>query len=147
MHERIRSTTHAPHVRTLNHVHDGLMKLFAQAHAENPGMRLGYVAGIITSDGPDKIWANIARLEQHTIQIRAEHAFPIFSATDVFSRQLYDRLKEGVVAEREYQHFWRQLQESGYITDLFLTPRWEVSKGAVDEYETAKRLDVTIHFV
>ena len=147
MHERIRSTTHAPHVRTLNHIHDGLVQLFAQIHVEKPGTRLGYVAGIITSDGPEKIWENIDHLEQHTHRLRAEHSWPIFSATDVFSRELFDRLDVGVAHPQEYQHFWRNVLGSGYVTDIFMTPRWEISKGAIDEFETATRLGLTTHFV
>lgn len=147
MRERIRIASHAPHVRTLDHIHDGLVELFREIHAELPGTRLGYVAGIITSDGPKKLWDNIARLERYTDRVREAEGFPVFSATDVFSKELFDRLDVGAVSEKEYQPFWRNVLGCGYVTDIFLTPRWEESRGATDEWRTATKLGLTIHYV
>ena len=43
--------------------------------------------------------------------------------------------------------FWREVLELGKVTDIFMTPRWEQSEGATDEYNTAQRLGIQIHIV
>lgn len=43
--------------------------------------------------------------------------------------------------------FWREIFKSGHVTDVFMTPRWEKSKGAVDEYKTAQKIGLTIHYL
>lgn len=43
--------------------------------------------------------------------------------------------------------FWRDILESGHVTDIFMTPRWEQSKGAIDEHEAAKQLGIKIHYM
>ncbi len=37
--------------------------------------------------------------------------------------------------------------ECGYITDIFMTPRWEHSEGARDEHKNAIKAGMTIHYV
>ena len=63
----------------------------------------------------------------------------------------YDQMEE-VEFERElrehhFVQFWKMILKSGHITDIFMTPRWEISRGAKVEYITAKKLKIKIHFV
>ncbi len=113
--------------------------------------RIGYVAGIITSDGPEYFQANRKRLADYVKKLRKIHKFPMFSAIDVFSSEVYERLKEWKLpfAEREMKvrSFWRKILKSGHVTDIFMTPRWEKSKGASDEHRTAKKIGLKIHYI
>lgn len=109
--------------------------------------RLGYVVGIISSDGPDKIPENIQKLISATENIRAEQDFPVFSSQDIFSKELYEKLKLTNVTENDFRSLWSNVLESGYVTDVFFTPRWEESIGAKEEYEIAKRLGLHCFFL
>ena len=109
------------------------------------------MAGIISSDGPQYFEINRKKLANHTKKLRIIHKFPIFSAIDVFSTDVYMRLKEMTLSfekrEVKMRFFWREILKSGYITDIFMTPRWDKSNGAVDEHKTAKIIGLTIHYV
>lgn len=112
--------------------------------------RLGYVAGMITSDGPEHIARNVERLALFTKTLRGMHAFPVFSATDIFNQAVYARLRVDLfrpeAREAEFKEFWRSILKQGQVTDIFMTPRWELSEGATDEHQTAQRLGLAIHF-
>lgn len=75
----------------------------------------------------------------------------MFSAIDVFSSEIYERLAEWKLPfnEREVKarSFWRKILKSGHVTDIFMTPRWEKSKGATDEHKTAKEIGLKIHYI
>lgn len=135
---------------TLLEVRDSLLTLF-RIFKNNGYRQMGYVSGIITSDGPEFVERNIERLAYFTEELRGYKNFPIFSATDVFSQKLFERLDEMTLEtnsrEEKFIRFWRDILESGFITDIFMTPRWEESKGAKDEYKTAKRLGLKIHLL
>lgn len=109
--------------------------------------QIGYVSGMITSEGPQNIAKNIEILEKHTSTLRNKYLYPIFSATDVFYDQLFARIDARGAKNTDYEHFWNQVLSSRYITDIFMTPRWELSHGACDELATAKRLQLTIHYM
>lgn len=123
-----------------------LAKVKADTHAH-----LGYVSGIITSDGDEYIERNIQRLAAHTQRIRSEQSFPIFSATDVFTPEIFERLAEMHLSrqqrEAHFVDFWQGILASGHVTHAYFTPRWEQSAGARDEHETAKRLGLVIEYV
>lgn len=112
---------------------------------------LGFVSGIISSDGDEQIERNIHRLAAFTEQIRREQPFPIFSATDVFSPELFERLTEMRLGrpEREahFFDFWSAILHSGHVTHVFFTPRWEQSAGSSDEHKTALQLGLTVTYV
>lgn len=132
-------------------VRDKVIALFDQTTQRTGTKRIGYVAGIINSDGPEKVEENRQRLAEYTERIRGEQDFPIFSATDIFTKELFTRLEEvklgGPEKTQAFLQFWREILEKGRITDIFMTPRWEQSLGARDEHETATRLGITIHYV
>ncbi len=136
---------------TLSHVKKELVKLFEVTRNKNGNIRIGYVSGVITSDGPKHIHNNRKRLELHTNRLRKSQSFPIFSAVDVFTNEIYNRIIETTLPfdEREVKLrlFWNEILTSGHVTDIFMTPRWEKSKGATDEHKTAKKIGLTIHYV
>lgn len=109
--------------------------------------RVGYVAGIITSDGAQHIDRNLRLLSNHTQTLDAQHNFPIISAPLIFDKFLIARLEGQGAKNEDFMHFWRSILASGHITDIFFTPRWQESAGAQDEFETAKRLGLRIHYI
>lgn len=131
---------------SLDEVRDLLIEVF-QNFQESGHTRIGYVAGIITSEGRENILANIKRLAGFTEKVRQEQDFPIFSSTDVFSDELFDRLSAAGFTNKDWGPFWRDVVGSGYITDIFMTPRWEISKGSRDEHETAQKHELEIHYI
>src|SRR3989344_8301647 len=83
--------------------------------------RIGYVSGIISSDGPDKIQENIERLQRITEILRGNHKFPIFSATDIFTSEIYERCsKDRALLNSDFIQFWRNLLGAGFVTDVFM---------------------------
>lgn len=137
--------------KTLHHVKRDLVKLFRITKKKSSIVKIGYVAGAITSDGPEYFQANRKRLADYVKKLRKIHKFPMFSAIDVFSSEIYEKLEEWKLPfnEREVKarSFWRKILKSGHITDVFMTPRWEKSKGATDEHKTAKEIGLKIHYV
>lgn len=131
---------------TLVEVREGLLRAFVQEKQGKDGLRIGYVAGIITSDGPDRIEENIQRLEEHTQRIREKENILIFSAVDVFDEELFARLKAHTLPSDSWWIFWREVLGSGHVTDIYMTPRWQESTGARDEHKTAVRLGIAIHY-
>lgn len=137
--------------KNLNSIREAIVMLFEAIRKETGEKRIGYVAGIIGSDGPEKMQENRDKLIVHTEKIRGEQKYPIFSSTDIFTKEVYDQLEEikleWLLRRQFFIKFWREVLEQGKFTDIFMTPRWEESEGAIDEYETAKRLGITIHYV
>jgi len=110
--------------------------------------RIGYIAGIITSDGPENISQNVARLSRFTKRVRQETGFPIFSSTDVFSNKLFAQIGGPTkYTQRDWHLFWRKVLGSGAVTDVFMTPRWQESRGATDEHKTSTKMKVQIHII
>lgn len=136
---------------TLAAVRDKVIALFRETKKRTGSDRIGYVAGIINSDGPDRVEENRRILAEHTERVRQQEDFPIFSATDIFTKELFEKLEEVKLSGQEktqaFLQFWREILGSGNVTDIFMTPRWEQSLGARDEHETATRLGITIHYV
>lgn len=133
--EQVRQAT------TLAEVGEGLLRVLVQEK------QVGYVAGIITSDGPEHIKDNIRRLGEWTERIREREGKPTFSAVDVFDDALFARLNASALPQDSWWIFWRGVLGSGYVTDIYMTPRWQESTGARDEHETALKLGITIHYL
>ncbi|HUD09819.1 MAG TPA: hypothetical protein VMR77_03385 [Patescibacteria group bacterium] len=113
--------------------------------------RIGYVSGIVSSDGDHKLAENIQILLVHTEKLRNLLDFPVFSTADVITKELYDRFDETKL-EREkrekcFRSFWCEVIEQGGVTDIFMTPRWELSNGATAEHQTTRELGLKIHYV
>jgi hypothetical protein len=139
------------HATRLSHVEAGLINVLHTVKKTGNHKKLGYVSGIITSDGPDKTEENIKILEKYTLAVRNRVDFPIFSGVDVFDDRIYGQLEE-TEFEREMQQnhfikFWRNILRSGHITDIFMTPRWDESEGAKDEFDVANEQKIEVHYI
>ena len=103
--------------KTLHHVKHDLIKLFKSAKAKHGIEKIGYVAGIITSDGEEYFEKNRKRLANYAEKLRKIHKFPMFSAIDVFSSEIYERLEEWKLpfSKREVKarSFWRKILKAG----------------------------------
>lgn len=131
---------------TLEQVKDQLLAVIIREKQARNITRVGYVAGIITSDGPDQVESNIRRLGEHTQRIRKREGILVFSAVDVFDDALFARLNAHTLPQESWWIFWREVLGSGHITDIYMTQRWQESTGARDEHETASRLGLVIHY-
>src|SRR5574337_1061343 len=80
--------------KNLRQVQDRLQSLFLRIVRESHVKRVGYVAGVISSDGDHKMQENIEKLMFYTDRLRDMHQFPIFSPTDIFTKQVYEELRE-----------------------------------------------------
>lgn len=128
---------------TLDEVRNGLIEVLGFTRRRSD--KLGYAAGVITSDGPERQAANIARLIGWTDRLREQYDFPIFSATDVFSDEVFERIEATRYPQLAWLDFWRVVLGSSHVTDIFMTPGWRRSKGATDEHETAEKNNIRIH--
>lgn len=112
---------------------------------------LAYVAGVLTSEGDFE--QNRERLRRLTEKARFHfYPYPVFSAVDVFSDGVYERLKESKepYEEREikFRNFWKNiLSVPGLVTHVYMTPRWNISKGAIAEEIQALRNGLNVCFV
>ena len=135
--------------KNLVHVREELIKLFKVT--KNGNAKIGYVAGVMYSEGPEFAKTNLDRLISHAEKLRKLHGFPMFTAVDVFPHEVYNNLEEWKLSfeerEEKVRQFWREILKSGHVTDIFMTPRWEKSKGALDEHKTARQLGLKIHYV
>ena len=133
----------------LKHVEKAILEIFKEVKKDNS--KIGYVAGIVTSDGEENMMRNIKRLDELTEKLRKKSNFPVFSSVDIFGGGIYDKIEdfhlEKPLREKAFINFWRILLKSGHITDIYMTPRWNKSKGAKDEHKTAKEVEIVIHYV
>src|SRR3989344_5250014 len=130
---------------TLEEVLNEVVRVFKDI--KETSERIGFVSGIVTSDGPIHIQRNLLRLENFTQTLSQKTNFPLFSARCVFTDELYRVLDEGGAKNDDYLAFWDKLLRSGYVTDVFMTPRWEKSMGATNENKLANSLALKIHYV
>ena len=137
------------HSRSLEDILEKLLTLYAQLKKSHP--RMGYVAGIITSDGPEKEEENREKLHKHTLALEKKLKYPIFSSIDIFSGEVYMKIPyyELKYEEREetVRAFWDGLLGAGYVTDIFMTPGWERSTGAKRELEISQQNGIKIHYL
>lgn len=134
-------------VSTLEEVKDKVLIVLAKEKKENPNTRIGYVAGVITSDGQDKLLSNLETLKKYTQKLREINDYPIFSSTDIFSEEVAKNIEIERYSQKDWLKFWQDIVGSGYVTDIFMTPRWKESRGARDEYDTANEHKLNIHLV
>jgi hypothetical protein len=107
---------------------------------------IGFTCGIISSEGLEHIDRNMKRHAMYTASLRDGIAFPVFSASDVFNdERMFERVK--YLPQEEWLELWRKVLNSGFVTHLFFTPRWQKSSGARDEHEVGKGLGLEIYYV
>lgn len=134
--------------KTLDEVKDGMLSVFSILRSKGI-LQIGYVSGIISSDGADKIPQNLARLSLYTNTIRDSTSFPVFSPTCVFDNHLFTRINAKKLSGEDFMVFWRAIlrNEQRYITDIFMTPRWQESVGATEEHQIAEELKLNIFYI
>jgi len=135
----------------LQHVQEAIIEVFIDTNKNNPSKKIGYVAGIISSDGDEHVLKNQKRLEQIAEKLKKKTGFPVFSSVDLFGDGKYDQIDDYHVKrplrEKGFIQFWESLLKSGHITDIYMTPRWKESKGAKAEHAVAKQNGLTIHYI
>lgn len=110
---------------TLNEVRDSLIALFQEMRGQGH-TRIGYVSGIITSDGKKHIPRNVKRLEAFAEKIREQEGFPVFAPTDVFDDVLFARLNANGFVNDDWMKFWEEVLgfPEKFVSDMFMTPRF-----------------------
>lgn len=136
--------------KNLNEVKEQFLEFLQEIKKQEKHLQIGYVAGILYSDGPEYFERNRQLLKKRTEIIRKNQNFPIFSAYDIFHWGLYDQIEERNFPDSKrraaFIQFWRDIVGSSLVTDVFMTPRWEFSEGARDEHETAQKFNLTVHY-
>lgn len=123
------------------HICNQLKKLREVGHQE----KIGMASGSINADGPAYKQRNIRRLIAFTQLIEKRVRFPVFCASYFFTDNVYKHLESQNSTYDDYMLFWRKVLLSGIVTDLFMMNGWKRSRGARDEYETAKKCNIVIH--
>jgi uncharacterized protein DUF4406 len=132
---------------TLKEIVAVALKIINEIKKTNPTVRIGYVSGTVSSQGPDKIKDNLEKLHRHADWVESEEGINVFSAADIFNDETYWRLNAPrPVHEEEFYVFWKEILHGG-ITDIYMVAGWEQSLGATDEHETAKQLGLRIHYL
>lgn len=112
--------------------------------------RIGFVSGIVASQGPEHVKENMKKLLDETTRLGAEHGFPVFSSTEIFTSGVWEKLPEVKLPKAERSpHMHKLFRDilAGGVTDLFMMPDWEQSGGAIDENKAAKELGLQIHYL
>lgn len=137
---------------TLTEVRNRVLQVLGQIRAQNPTVPVRYVAGIVSSDGYDRMAHNVERLERLTQQARSVYGGFVFSAVDVFGHtglwnKLVPLIHRGQLSGDDFIEFWRAILGSGAVDEVLLTPGYERSKGATDEQRTAQKHNITLRFL
>lgn len=115
-----------------------------QASKKTSVGKVGFVSGKIMSGGLIlSVW-NLRKLFIYTRNVKKKVDFPVFSAVDFLLDELLLSIFFGSKAGDRY---WRDIFESNYITDVYMTPGWEKSRGALNEYNTAIGNKLRIHHI
>lgn len=133
--------------KTLDEIHELISKKIKDLQKDSIQLRIGYIAGKVTAEGPEKIKNNLARLHNFKEQLKIKENILVFSAADVFDDEVYWNLNLPTPDhEQKFYDFWKKILECG-VTDIFMTPGWEESLGAQDEHKHAKNLKIKIHYI
>ncbi len=115
-----------------------------QASEKTSVGKVGFVSGKIMTDGLILSFLNLGKIAKHTRNVRKKVDFPVFSAVDFLLSELLLSTYFGKQAGDQY---WREIFESNCITDVYMTPGWDKSRGAVNEYNIAKENKLKIHIL
>ena len=112
--------------------------------------RIGFVSGMVASQGPQNVKDNMQRLLDESTLLTKELNFPVFSSTEIFTSGVWERLPETQLPKAERSPHMHQLFRdilAGGVTDIFMMPDWQQSGGATDENNAAKELGLKIHYL
>ncbi len=110
-----------------------------------PNLKIYYLIGTVTSDGPEHVDKNLQLLKQRSQKAGEVIDGIVFSAADIFNQKLFKRFDSNGAVNQDYLNFWEDILKSGLITDLIRTPRWEKSMGASHENRIASQEKIIIH--
>lgn len=131
---------------TLDQKLSAITKLLSSVLKLDPTLRIRYLAGRVTSDGPDFISQNLTKLNTYTDELEKKYGQYVFSAEDVFADEKY-WMKN--ITSKDLKHiyveFWQKLLKGG-VTDMYMSPGWETSNGATFEHEFAQKNCIKIHY-
>jgi hypothetical protein len=137
---------------TFDDIQRGVMGVLRLASHMTPNGRLGYLSAIISSLGYERIGEMTIRLENVTAQLRENadmFGFPVFSSSDIFppGGVMEARIKASgeKLSQDNFNKFWDSILGSGFVTDIFMTPHWELSSGAKLEYQKACDMKMVTH--
>ena len=107
--------------------------------------KLGYVSGIMTSDGRKFEPVNCLLLDEYAKVIGPKVTYPLFSPPDMITDEMRFILlnKEQKYVYTLYGRVFREVP----VTDMFMTPRWQASGGANAEHIIAKEANIAIHYL
>ena len=130
---------------TINDAQTRFLSALEKTRIENPGIKICYVIGTVTSDGPEHIDENLRLLKDRSAKVAEHFDGIVFSAADLFNQTLFARFDGAGAKNQDYLNFWETIIRSGFITDIVRTPRWELSIGASHENRIANEVDLQIH--
>ncbi|MBI4098032.1 MAG: DUF4406 domain-containing protein [Candidatus Levybacteria bacterium] len=111
---------------------------------ESGSNRIGFVAGKLSSKKLLDTIKNFIALNNSVKYVKRNINFPIVSSLDFFFSTILIKLTS---SEKINQDLWEKILKSGYITDIFMAPGWEESKGAVNEHQIAKKSGLKITYL
>ena len=123
--------------RTLDEARIKFLSALEKTTRERPGIKICYVIGTVTSDGPEHIQENLKLLKERSAKVAETFEGIAFSAADLFNQTLFDRFNKVGAKNQDYLDFWEAIIKSGYITDIVRTPKWQLSIGASHESKIA----------
>jgi len=113
---------------------------------EHPEMKIYYVIGTVTSDGPEFIERNLGILKSISENVGHKlNKSVVFSAADIFNDKLFRRFNSHGAVNQDYLNFWDKVISSGCIEGIVRAPGWERSAGASHESNTAHSKKLIIH--
>jgi len=135
-------------VCTLSQFLDGILEAFEETRRLNTeNSRIGYVSGIVSSDGPTHIEENLEVLQVYTKTVSSCFNIPAFCVGDIFTYNTLEFFESQKIQHQDLVSFWHKVLSLNYITDVFMTPDWTRSRGATEEHKSAERLKLTIHYL
>lgn len=132
--------------KTIKEYRDLVIQSLRELKERNPGARVFFVSGIVTSNGPTHIDRNLKTLSDYVDTIKSDGRFGpfVFSTPDVFNCPLFEKLDNAGCVNRDYLSFWRDLLRSRLIDGIIMTPRWQKSSGASYELMTARQIRLNV---
>ncbi len=122
-----------------------VIPVLLNAKNRDPHRRLGYVSGIISSDGPEKMPENIRLLHERTEKIARLEKFPVFGPTYIFTDSVYGNIDAENLTSDDWNNFWASVL-IGIADKMYMTERWQCSKGAQFEFQLAYAHDIEVCF-
>lgn len=123
---------------------DQYLQIWQQKHPERG---INFVIGVITSEGKEKEEGNRQRLKRYTEIIRKQSKGFTFCWEDIFVSEIRKNIQADSISYEKFLECSQTIVGGGYISDIYLTPRWEKSLGARLEHKVAQEKGIRLHFL